>query len=334
MSSITIFTGSSSGAVVETSITKPELVDDQLYIRITASGLCGTDIHALHRPHCLGHEGCGIVEAVGPAVKRFKVGDRAGFGYLRDSCGHCPECLSGNEIFCAERETYESARSTKNYGSFATHTLWREAYAFEIPKEISDEEAAPLMCGGATVFNALSKYNVSPTESVGIVGIGGLGHLAIQFAAKMGCEVTVFSGTNSKKDEAMKLGATHFVATKGANELDLGGLRLDRLLITTSSQPDWKLYLPIMAPEGTIFLMGVSNENLSLPYMPLIASGLRIQGSLVASRQHHRQMLEFAARHGIKPVLMKFPLSADGIKNGFEALENGSMRYRGVLIPQ
>jgi D-arabinose 1-dehydrogenase-like Zn-dependent alcohol dehydrogenase len=261
MSTITIFSGSPSGEIVETTINKPELVDDQLYIRITASGLCGTDIHALHRSNCLGHEGivaigcfclsyvlkvtgCGIIEAIGPAVKKFKLGDRVGFGYLRNACGRCKQCLSGDEIFCEERDTYDSpAESTRNFGSLASHTVWREAFVFELPSNISDEEAAPLMCGGATVFNALNKYDVNPTESIGIVGIGGLGHLAIQFAAKMGCEVTVFSGTNSKRQEAIDLGATHFIATKGAEKLDLGGTKLDRLLITTSSQPG--MYMPV-----------------------------------------------------------------------------------------
>lgn len=234
MPSFTTFRGSPSGEIVEAITTKPDLTGDQLFIRITASGLCGTDMHYRHSPSCLGHEGCGIVEAVGPAAKRFKVGDRVGFGYLRETCGYCQQCLSGNDIFCEKRDTYENP---SDIGSLASHTVWREGYVFEIPEAVSDEDAAPLMCGGATVFNALSLYKVAPTESVGIIGIGGLGHLAIQFAAKMGCEVTVFSGTNSKKEEALSLGATHFVATKGAEKLDLGGRKLDRLLVTTSSQP-------------------------------------------------------------------------------------------------
>jgi len=189
------------------------------------------------------------------------------------------------------------------------------------------------MCGGATVFNTLSLYNVAPTEKVGVVGVGGLGHLAIQFAAKMGCEVTVFSGSNSKRDEAISLGAKHFVPTRGVQKLDMEGRKLDRLLVTTSSQPDWNLFIPAMAPGGTIFLLGVSSGNITLPYSPLVLQGLRIQGSLVASRQYLTQMLEFAALHNIKPILMRFPLTVDGINQGFKALEDGTMRYRGVLIP-
>jgi len=176
-------------------------------------------------------------------------------------------------------------------------------------------------------------YGARPTDRVGVIGVGGLGHLAIQFASKMGCEVVVFSGTDSKKEEAMKLGATEFYATKGITELKLSQ-PIDRLLVTTSQQPDWTLYQPILAPGATIFPLSVSFENLSIPYMPLILSGVRIQGSLVAARAVHVKMLEFAARHGIRPVIERFPLSREGIEGAFERLERGEMRYRGVLVAE
>jgi D-arabinose 1-dehydrogenase-like Zn-dependent alcohol dehydrogenase len=245
MPTFTIFKGSSSGAIVESKTTRPDLTGDQLYIRITASGLCGTDMHFRHSDSCLGHEGVGIVEEVGPNARRFHPGDRVGFGYLRDSCGYCQHCISGNEIFCEQRDTYETP---SDVGSLASHTVWREAFVFQIPEGLTDEEAAPLMCGGATVFNSLSMYNVAPIERVGIVGIGGLGHLAIQFAAKMGCEVTVFSGSNSKREEAINLGAKYFVPTKGVETLDLSGRKLDRLIVTTSSQPgEWTILYTFMS---------------------------------------------------------------------------------------
>lgn len=234
MPTYTIFTGSKSGEVVKSTATRPDLTGDQLYIRVTASGLCGTDLHYRRKSTCLGHEGVGIVEAVGPDVKRFKQGDRVGFGYLRNACGYCLHCVSGHEIFCEKRETYGSS---PDVGSLASHAVWREAFAFDLPKALSDEDAAPLMCGGATVFNTLSMYEVAPTERIGVVGVGGLGHLAIQFAAKMGCEVTVFSGSDNKKDESIKLGAKHFVATKGLKTLNLEGRKIDRLIVTTSAQP-------------------------------------------------------------------------------------------------
>lgn len=147
----------------------------------------------------------------------------------------------------------------------------------------------------------------------------------------MGCQVVVFSQTDSKKDEAMKLGADEFVATKGASELSVSG-PIDHLLITTSQQPDWKLFLPIMAPGGTLYPLTVSPDDFKIPYMPIIAGELRIQGSLVAARQVHRDMLDFAAHHQIRPIIQTFPMTVEGITESMKILEDGKMRYRGVLV--
>ena len=164
-------------------------------------------------------------------------GDRAGWGYLHNSCLHCEHCLSGNEILCAKRAMY--GLSDLDQGAFASHAVWKAAFLFHVPDAISSAEAAPLMCAGSTVFHPLQKY-VHPTDRVGIVGVGGLGHLAIQFAAKMGCEVVVLSGTAGKADEARKLGATEFYATRGVEKLEIGR-PVNHLIITTSSLPDWNL---------------------------------------------------------------------------------------------
>ena len=218
-------------------------------------------------------------------------------------------------------------------GSFATHGVWREAFLFKLPDEVEDADAAPLMCGGATVFNALEGYDVRPTDRVGVVGVGGLGHLAIQFAAKMGCEVVVFSGSSGKKDEAMRLGAKEFHALKEEDNLKDTTKPINRLLVTTAAQPDWNKLLPVLAPGAYVFPLGVSEGNFEFPYMPMLASGIRIQGSVVAPRGVHQRMITFAARHGIKPVLEKFELNEKGIKEALDKLENGGMRYRGVLLP-
>jgi D-arabinose 1-dehydrogenase-like Zn-dependent alcohol dehydrogenase len=188
-------------------------------------------------------------------------------------------------------------------------------------------------CGGATVFNALQSFGAKGTDRIGIIGVGGLGHLAIQFAAKMGCQVVVFSSTDSKKVEATKLGATEFIATRGVKELYVSG-PIDHLLVTTSFQPDWRQFLPIMAPGGTIYPLTVSSDDLSIPYMPFLAGELKIQGSLVAARQVHREMLAFAAHHQIRPIIEQFPMTVDGITEGMKKLENGLMRYRGVVVAQ
>lgn len=279
----------------------------------------------------LGHEGVGVVEATGPQCRYMKKGDRVGWGYEHDSCGHCQQCLKGSETYCPERVMYGLA--DLDQGSFAKAAVWREAFLFQIPDGLSDEAAAPLQCGGATVFNALHAYDTQPTETVGIMGVGGLGHLAIQFAAKMGCKVVVLSGSDRKKEEAMKLGAHEFVATKGAKELKVSQ-PLDRLLVTTSAQPQWDLIMPIMAPGSTIYPLSVAEGNFEIPYMPMLLSGITVQGSLVASRYIHQRMLEFAALHNIAPVVEKFPLTEKGITEAMDKLNNGEMRYRGVLVPE
>lgn len=258
-------------------------------------------------------------------------------------------------------------------GSFASHAVWREAFLFKLPDELSDEDCAPMyvmtytfvflyafyhllfsflspdvlvsmrrlanrtpqyrMCGGATVWNALTAYDARPTETVGVVGVGGLGHLAIQFAAKFGCRVVVFSGTDSKKEEALRLGAHEFIATKGQTELKVSQ-KLDRLLVTTSAQPDWKLYMSVMNPGSVIHPLSVSSGDFSIPYGPLIGQGITVQGSVVAPRQIHKDMLKFAALHQIKPVIQEFPLSEAGIKDAMDKLEKGEVHFRAVLKPQ
>lgn len=220
--------------------------------------------------------------------------------------------------------------SDLDIGSMASHSIFRGAFLFQIPSAMSNEDAAPLMCGGATVFNILDMYNIRPTDRVAVLGVGELGHLAIQFAAKWGCEVVVFSRTENKKEEALHLGAKEFYATKGLSELTLSA-PIDHLLVTTSAQVPWSLYLPVMAAGWTIYPITVDQGDLKISYMPLLGNGLRIQGSIVAPRAVHRRMLKFANFHGIKPMIQKYKLDREGIETAMADLREGKMRYRGVL---
>jgi D-arabinose 1-dehydrogenase-like Zn-dependent alcohol dehydrogenase len=216
-------------------------------------------------------------------------------------------------------------------GSFASHAVWRESFLHKIPDAMSDLVAAPLQCGGATVFQALS--GVKPTDTVGILGIGGLGHLAIQFAAKMGCRVVVLSGSERKREEAMKLGAGEFIATRGATELSVS-TRIDRLLVTAAVPPDWDLLLPILAPRSAIYPLTVSAGNFQIPYLSLILNGITVVGSMVPPRALHKQMLEFAALHQIEPIIETFPMTEGKIKEAMDKLDRGEVYYRVVLVPQ
>ncbi|KAK8099517.1 GroES-like protein [Apiospora kogelbergensis] len=305
MPSFTVFKGTKDGYPKKSITTRPDqLKGDQVYTRITASGLCGTDLHFKHVDMVLGHEGIGVVEAVGPEVKDLKKGDRVGWGYEHDCCARCRECLKGNECYCPERAMYGDA--DLDQGSFGSHA-----------------------CGGATVWNALRAYDAQPTETVGVMGVGGLGHLAIQFAAKMGCRVVVLSGSGAKRDEAIRLGAHDFIVT---DQMELKPtFKLDRLLVTTSSMPNWDLVLPLMAPGGTIQPLGIASGNLVIPYPPLLQAGITIQGSVVAPRRLHRQMLDFAALHKITPVIETFPMTEEGIREAMQKLEKGDMHFRAVL---
>nr|POF01260.1 alcohol dehydrogenase [Quercus suber] len=314
MPSFTVFKGSKDGSIQKSETSKPELTGDQILVKVTASGVCGTDLHYQKVDMALGHEGVGIVESTGPDVKYMKKGDRVGWGYEHDSCGHCQQCLKGSETYCPERQMYGDA--DLDQGSFAHQAVWREAFLYQIPSGLSDEVAAPL-----------------PTDTVGVLGMGGLGHLAIQFAAKMGCNVIVLSGSDRKKDEALQLGASEFVAMKGAKEVKVSK-KLDRLLVCTSAQPDWNLIVPIMAPEATISPLSVDEGNFAIPYMGLLSNGLRVQGSVVAPRHVHERMLAFAALHKIEPIIQKYPLTAEGITEALEKLSKGEVRYRGVLVAQ
>lgn len=256
-------------------------------------------------------------------------GDSVGWGYIHSTCMECKQCLTGHETLCPQRKMYGEANLDQ--GSFGSHAVWKEAFLFKIPSGMDRRDAAPLMCGGATVFSALQQFGAKSTDRVGVIGIGGLGHLAIQFAAKMGCDVVVFSSTESKREEAMRLGASEFFATKDVKELKIGA-GIDHLFVTTSQQPDWELFLPIMSPGGTVYPLTVSGGDLKLPYMGFLAQELRIQGSLVAARQVHREMLGFAARMGIRPIVETFEMSENGIEECMTKLEEGKMRYRGVLV--
>lgn len=212
----------------------------------------------------------------------------------------------------------------------ASHIVFRESFTYKLPPEISNGSAAALMCGGATVFNVLDMFNVKPTDRVGIVGIGGLGHLAIQFAAKWGCEVVVFSATEEKREQAMKFGAQEFHATTGLEKFE-NIEPINHLLVTTSQQIPWDLYIPIMTLPGTIYPLTVSFEDLKIPYIPFLFSGLRVQASIVAPRVIYRRMLKFAAFHGIGAVSQEYRLDEGGIEQAMGDLREGKMRYRGIL---
>ncbi len=206
------------GKLTQQTAKIPELGSNDILIKITHAGVCYTDFLLFHigLPIALGHEGVGIVEAVGSAVTTLKVGDRAGGGFHRDSCGKCKYCLTGQDLYCYERTIYGFGDAEN--GTFGSYYIGKEGYVHKIPDNLSSEDAAPLQCAGATVYAALVD-TIKPAQRVGIVGIGGLGHLALQFASKLGAEVVAFSTTKDKEQEARSFGASEFVLLDEADKI-------------------------------------------------------------------------------------------------------------------
>ena len=205
----------------------------------------------------------------------------------------CQYCEHGEEQYCPDRKTY--GISYLNQGSYSTGAVWPEDFLFKIPDSMPSEEAAPLMCAGATVFAPFLRGHVSPTDRVGILDVGGLGHLAIQFAAKIGCEVVVLSRSSKKEEEARTLGATEFhVFSKGGGPPKTLENLIDHLLVTSAKQPDWGVVFEIMSNGGTIHPITITKGEMKFPYMAIIDKALQIKRNLPTSRPAHRSMLEFA----------------------------------------
>ncbi|KAL7778975.1 hypothetical protein CFE70_008478 [Pyrenophora teres f. teres 0-1] len=301
MSEYTVYRGV-EGAIKSSPVPMPDLGPKDILVKITHTGVCATDLAYMPYGIALGHEGVGIVEAIGSAVTQFKIGERAGGGYHRESCGHCTYCLSGQDIWCYERSIF--GENDYNNGTFGEYYVGKETYLHKIPGNMTSEHAAPLQCAGATTYNALVSV-VKPGERVGIMGIGGLGHLAIQFAHKLGTEVVVFSTSKSKEKEARKLGASEFYLL---DELEKLPKPVSTLVVAGSKYPDWK------------------------NAFDMFFAGYNIRSSLVASRAKHDEMLQFAATHDVKPWVESFELSESGIAEVAEKLKANKIRYRGVLV--
>ncbi|GMG32998.1 unnamed protein product [Aspergillus oryzae] len=288
-----VYRGSKEGKIVADKTTRP-LRPTDVYIETTHSGLCGTDEHFLHSGQVLGHEGVGVVRQVGEAVTHVQAGDRVGFGYTHEVCGICDHCISGTFV-C--HPLFPDGRGV----------VWNAGNVFKIPDGYDSANAAPLMCAGATVWTCLTEYGVRPTDRVGIMGIGGLGHLAIKLAAAMGCHVVVLSSSERKREEAMQFGASEYhVFSAGQDMKDFKPLK--HLLLCVDFKPS------------------------AVPLLFMNVKGIRIQGSLVASRKSLKSLLQFAADKKIEPTIMKFPLNEAGIEDAMQTLRDGKMRYRGVLV--
>lgn len=329
----TVFKGSANGTIVEAKGHR-DPGPTEVIVKISHCGVCGTDEHYRHVDQGLGHEGVGIITEVGSMVQtlsEFRVGDRVGMSWFQKACGYCDFCASGRQNMCIRAIAFGSGNLDQ--GCFGTAVAWDVSCLFKIPDEIPSEFAAPLMCGGTTVWAPLTDFNLKPGTRVGVLGVGGLGHLAIQFASKMGLEVVVFSGTESKKQQAFELGASEFHIASGPGSLDKVE-KIGALLITASFVPDIHVYLPVLASGALLFPLTISTEQLKLSSLDLILQNLRVIGQATAATVSIREMLRFAAKQNIRPIIETFPLTKEGVEESMAKLREGKMRYRGVLVAQ
>jgi len=304
---------------------------EEVEVEVEHCGLCHSDPSVLKNdwgvslyPAVLGHEVVGRVTAVGSAAKGLRVGQRAGIGWTASSCMHCRQCMAGDQHLCLQAQP----TIVGHRGGFASHVRSHWTWALPLPQQINFGEAGPLLCGGITVFNPLAMY-AKPTSSVGIVGIGGLGHMGVKFAAAYGCDVTAFTSSDSKFDEARSFGANHVVSSRDSATIKNLASTFDLLIVTVNVTLDWEALIASLAPNGRMHVVGAVLEPIPIAAFPMIAGQKSVSGSPTGSPVAIETMLDFAARHNITPQTEHMPMSR--INEAFERLEAGKARYRIVL---
>ncbi|MBO0980903.1 NAD(P)-dependent alcohol dehydrogenase [Microbacterium sp. SD291] len=331
---------SEAAPLEKTLIERREIGPRDILIDIAFAGICHSDIHTVRGdwgpqqyPLAPGHEIAGVVAAVGGEVTRHAVGDRVGVGCLVDSCGECASCRRGEEQFCADGVvfTYGSTDrdGTVTQGGYSQQVVVTESFVVRIPDAIPLDSAAPLLCAGITTFSPLRRWNVGPGTRVAVVGLGGLGHMGVQFAHALGAEVTVLSQTLSKKDDGLRLGADHYRATGDpATFKELRG-SFDVILNTVSAVVDLRAYLGLLDVGGAMVCVGAPGEPLSLNIGSLIGGNKTLAGSNIGGIRETQEMLDFCAEHGIVSEIEVIPASA--INDAYERVLASDVRYRFVI---
>lgn len=311
-----------------------ELKPDEVNIKVEYCGICHSDLSMLDNewgltayPIVPGHEVVGTIDQVGESVTHLCVGDRVGLGWMCRSCLVCGQCMSGNHHRCQQVEQ-GSSTIVGRHGGFADQVRCQAAWAIKLPEGVNPATAGPMFCGGVTVFTPFLVNQIKPTDRVGVVGIGGLGHIALGFANKWGCEVTAFSTSPEKETEAMNMGAHHFLNSRDKDALASAANSLDMILVTVNASLDWDAYIQILRPGGKIHIVGAV-PNVDVQWFPLIAGEKSVGGSPTGSPHTIVEMLNFAGRHQIAPIVEEFPMSQ--INDAMEKLRSGSPRYRLVL---
>ena len=306
----------------------PENID----IKVSYCGVCHSDINMMNNewgmtqyPIVPGHEIIGEIVAAGNAVKNLKVGDTVGLGWMSSSCMSCSECMSGDHNLCSNSEGTIIGR----HGGFAEYVRSHWSWAIPIPKGTDLSKTGPLLCGGITVFSPLFSSNIKPTDSVGVIGIGGLGHLALKFLKHWGCDVIAFSSNPSKKNQILSMGANKVIDSKDSEDLKSVAGKLKFILNTTNVSLDWDSYLTALSPKCKLHTVRAVLEPMEIPAFSLIMGDKSVGGSPIGSPELIRLMLEFCNRHNIYPNTEEFLM--ENANEAIEHLNQGKARYRIVL---
>lgn len=305
---------------------------NEVEIDVEYCGICHSDLNMIDNdwgmsqyPLVPGHEVVGTIAAVGGDVKGLKPGNHVGLGWHAGYCMTCPTCLAGDHNLCA------SAQGTivGHHGGFAEKVRAQAESVFLLPEKIDRQSVGPMFCGGITVFTPLVEFGVKPTDKVGVIGIGGLGHIALQFLNAWGCEVTAFTSSDGKKAEAEKLGAHRIINSRKPAEIEAAAGQFDLILSTVNVKLDWNQYVAALRPKGRLHFVGATLEPLDLAAFGLIGGQKSVSGSPVGSPANIIKMLDFAVRHDIKPMIETFPM--DKVNEALDHLRAGKARYRIVL---
>jgi uncharacterized zinc-type alcohol dehydrogenase-like protein len=323
------------------SFEQREVGPHDVLIDILYSGVCHSDIHQARDewggaifPMVPGHEIIGRVKQVGQHVTKLKVGDMAGVGCMVDSCRDCQTCRRDLEQFCERgmASTYNGTymdRKTPTYGGYASRIVVTEHFALKVPEGLDPAAAAPLLCAGITTYSPLRQWNCKKGDRVGVVGLGGLGHMAVKLAASMGAEVTVLSTSRTKEADARRLGAQGFEVTKDADTFKKLSGRFDLIIDTISAPHDYNQYLGMLRPQGTLVVVGVPPEAVPVHAFSLIGGNKRLVGSMIGGIAETQEMLDYCAKHNIVSDIEIIPIQK--INEAYERMMKGDVRYRFVI---
>ncbi|KAG0197921.1 hypothetical protein BGX28_008585 [Mortierella sp. GBA30] len=315
----------------------------EIEVLITHCGICGSDIHTITGgwgelklgPCIPGHEIVGKVVAKGDK-SHHKIGDIVGAGPMIDSCGECKECKAGSDNVCRKRtntynDYYKDGRGGKTYGGYADRVRANGDFFHKIPSEISAAEAAPMLCAGITTYAPLKRFGAGPGKTVGVIGIGGLGHLGIQWASALKCDqVVAISTSDSKREEAKKLGATKFINVKNVEEMNAAAASMDIILCTSCDKnQDWSILFNLVATRGTFVMLAAPEAPMIVTPFALIPWEIKVAGSAAGSTKDVKEMFQFAAKHNVRPWIERMPMS--DANAAVKHMMEGRPRYRIVL---